>query len=118
VQLPITELSNLLDHGQQLMAHLSALRAVLIRRAADLPAGAQVQMALSQSLRSLMDSLNAAAVPAEAPDAVVHAAALADLPMQPPEQDPWPWLQRRLLVAERDGRRVGRAAATALQSLR
>jgi len=118
VQLPITELSNLLDHGQQLMAHLSALRAVLIRRAADLPAGAQVQMALSQSLRSLMDSLNAAAVPAEAPDAVVHAAALADLPMQPPEQDPWPWLQRRLLVAEREGRRVGRAAATALQSLR
>lgn len=112
VRLPVQELSNLLDHAQQTMAHLSALRSLLARRGAELdsPDG---HAAIAAALNDLRDALVRAQVPDEAPGEPP----MAVLPERPPAHDPLPWLLRRLRATTRDARRVAREAGKARAQL-
>jgi hypothetical protein len=111
VQLPIHELSRLLDHAQQLMAHLSSLRSLLTRRAAELDQP-ETHAALAEALQAMRASLLQGDVSPPSP-AVAGEPAMALLPEQPPAHNPLPWLLRRLGAAVTDARQVGRAAGEA-----
>jgi len=118
VRLPMQELSRLLDHAQQLMAHLSSLRSLLTRRAAELDQ-AEAHAALADALQALRASLlqrsdAPTALPAES---TASEPLMALLPEQPPAHNPLPWLLRRLGAAVADARQVGRAAGEAREQL-
>jgi uncharacterized membrane protein YccC len=110
VRLPLAECAALLDHGHRLMAQLSAVRAMLARRSAELPAE-EAGVAIEQALLALRRGL-------QSPPPVAAGAAernaldgLAALPLQPPQQVRLPWLQRRLQAAVDDAASMGQLAA-------
>ncbi|MEP7058144.1 MAG: FUSC family protein, partial [Caldimonas sp.] len=103
-RLPVTELAVFLDHGQRLMAHLSSVRLILVRRAAALPEP-EVGIALRAAMTELSEHL------APAPDAAPADAEARELwpdtiPEDPPTADPLPWLLRRLQLSVDAARRV------------
>lgn len=119
VRLPIAALSRLLDHAQQLMAHLSSLRGLLIRRGDEL-AQDETQAALMTGLQSMQASLldgvtapTAATVPADGPAVPM----MNQLPERPPAHHLAPWFLRRLAAACRDAEQVAHAAAAARAEL-
>lgn len=112
VQVPVQTLSNLLDHGQQTMAHLSALRSLLARRGNELD-GPTARTALHAALEAMRAALLRGQVPAEAPGEP----AMTALPERPPADDPLPWLLRRLSATTSDVRRLAREAEKARAAL-
>lgn len=103
-RLPVTELAVFLDHGQRLMAHLSSVRLILVRRAAALPEP-EVGIALRAAMTELSEHL------APVPDAAPATADARELwpdtiPEDPPTADPLPWLLRRLQLSVDAARRV------------
>lgn len=117
VQLPLLELSRLLDHAQQLMAHLSSLRSLLTRRAAELDQP-EARVALDDALQVLRSRLSAGvALETALPALTDPAAAMALLPQQPPADDPLPWLMRRLAAVKDEARQVAWAAAEVQRGL-
>lgn len=98
---PVDELSAFLDGGQRLMAHLSAVRLMLVRRSAVLenPGAAAALRAARAELASALAGPGAADPPPRRPG-------LAGLPLQPPERDLLPWLERRLAVAADEAHEV------------
>ncbi len=114
VRPPVRELSLLLDHAQSLMAHLSAIRLLLLRHRVDV-AQPQAAQALHEGARALQAAL---ALPAFSGDTAAPAAGPdSAVPERPPVQDALPWLQRRLEIALQDGLRARLAACDALARL-
>ena len=111
VQPPMIELVRALDHAQRLMAHLSSLRSILQRRAQRLPP-AETLAALASARRSIEEQLSPVAQ-----DAKPHQPSFAELPAAPVEQEPMPWLLRRLDASVHDASEAGRAARQALSAL-
>jgi uncharacterized membrane protein YccC len=110
-RLPVDEVTAFLDHGQRLLAHLSSLRLMRVRRADVLQRPEAVE-----ALRNASTELTGCLVGAAGADRRGErsgALSAAALPEETPEADPLPWLLRRLQLALDDARRV-RAAATAL----
>ncbi|MFL6664371.1 MAG: FUSC family protein, partial [Rhizobacter sp.] len=114
VRLPIAEVSELLDHAQRLMAHLSVVRLTLARGGEDLarPEAAAALQAAANALRSYLDAEQ------EPTGAGVDPPGLDRLPEAPPQKDALPWLLRRLEVTVHDAWRVHGAARAALAKLR
>jgi len=116
VRLPLREVTELLDHSQRLMAHLSVVRLMLVRRIAELNR-ADAEAALQAAAAALRPCLDPAHEGAHADDGT-DPQAVDRLPETPPARDLTPWLRRRLDVAVHDGRRIHRAARAALDKLR
>lgn len=101
------ELVVFLDHALRLMAHLSAVRLLLVRRSV---ASAEASAALGNARAAIEAALTADAGMVELPAAV-------SLPAEPVEQVALPWLSRRLRAAERDAVQAAQAARSALELL-
>jgi len=115
VRLPLREVTELLDHSQRLMAHLSVVRLMLARRGNELkgPQAAAALQKAASALRTCLDPQDDAGHVDDTHDP--HA--IENLPTMPPSLDVTPWLLRRLDVAVHDGRRIHRAARAALDKL-
>jgi uncharacterized membrane protein YccC len=116
VRLPLREVTELLDHSQRLMAHLSVVRLTLARRRDELK-GRETADALaraSQALRACLDPVQEE----RREEGDTNPDGVDRLPPTPPSLDVTPWLLRRLDVAVLDGRRIHRAARAALDKLR
>ncbi len=115
VRPPVSELMTLLDHAQRLMAHLSSLRSLLQRRRAGLSPGA---------VRAELDGARAAIDARLSLQTSVAASAhppteqyLGELPGDPADRDPLPWLMRRLDACVYDAGVTGEGARRALRRL-
>lgn len=119
VRSPVIELSTLLDHGQRLMAHLSMVRLMLAQHGTELDP--QETMAAMQAADAALQAALqlAASPPGMAPVdlPVTDASGLDLLPLQPPTDQPLPWLQRRLQAAVHDSQAVAHAARRVLAKL-
>jgi uncharacterized membrane protein YccC len=115
VRPPLPLLLSFIDHAQSLMAHLSSLRLLLIRRAAQLR-GPDTDRALDRGRGRLVKRLELDAEPYSASPRVqpLH----LELPVVPIEQAAFPWLVRRLNVAIYEADRTGQSARAALAVLR
>lgn len=114
VRPPVRELLALLDHGQGLMAQLSAIRLMRLRRRIE-PDPPETSRALQEAAQALQAAL-ALQAPAEAGAPGPRATEVA-LPAEPPAQDALPWLQRRLEISLDNARQVGEAARSVLSRL-
>ncbi len=113
VRPPVRELLKALDHAQRLMAHLSSVRSLLTRRAARLPVEA-TNAALSRAQQAIDQRL---ALDVAVNDAKTPALSIPVLPGAPVEEDPLPWLERRLEASLLDAQLSGVAARKALSEL-
>ncbi|MBV8618412.1 MAG: FUSC family protein [Curvibacter sp.] len=116
VQLPVPELTRLLDHAQRLMAHLSMVRLMRVHQGPELdqPEAVRALQDAEQTLDGLLApaTLHHDTAPAGASDS------LELLPDKPPTEDLLPWLLRRLKVTEKDAADVAQAARSALLVVR
>ena len=113
VQPPIKELVGSLDHAQRLMAHLSSLRSLLQRRVAQLEPH-QTRAALIEASQLITTELSLT------PPPQVHRRrepSHAELPASAVEQEPLPWLLRRLEASIHDATEAGSAARQAFTRL-
>lgn len=114
VRPPVEPLVRALDHAQRLMAHLSSLRSLLERRSERLPSG-ETYTALAQARTTIDEQLGLVEAPRDLrPRQPSH----AELPDAPIEQQPLPWLMRRLDASVHDASEAGAAARSALGALR
>lgn len=111
VRAPTREIIELLDRSQRFMAHLSIVRMMLINRASQL-ATRDTEQALQAARQALALEWTSARRPMTAEAA--GGGELGDLPVLPPAQDAWPWLQRRLENLTQDAAAVRHAADAAL----
>ncbi len=111
VRPPLPSLLSFIDHAQSLMAHLSSLRLLLIRRASQLR-GPDTDEALERGRGRLIKRLELDAEPYSASPRVqpLHLA----LPAVPIEHAAFPWLVRRLNIAIYEADRTGQSARGAL----
>jgi uncharacterized membrane protein YccC len=120
VRVPAQEVATLLDHGQRLMAHLSLVRMAL-SRADDPSLGDAARLALGRARQALARALApgstglSIATTAEAPalplaESTADPEDLSQLPLQAPEVDIVPWLERRLRVLVSDAHAIRGAA--------
>jgi uncharacterized membrane protein YccC len=93
VRVPDVELALMLDHAQRYMAHLSVVRLTLTRRAADLPPGF-IGPQVAATCAALQARLEAATPAHNDPDAISDEA--DSLPLESPDANLRPWVQRRL----------------------
>ncbi|HYQ14937.1 MAG TPA: FUSC family protein, partial [Polyangiaceae bacterium] len=112
VRPPVKELVIALDHAQRLMAHLSSLRSLLQRRGKGL-APAETNTALAEARRSIDDRLSLSSLP----PARAQQSSYGDVPGTSVEQEPLPWLLRRLDASVHDAAEAGAAARAALSQL-
>ncbi len=112
VRPPVKELVNTLDHAQRLMAHLSSLRSLLEHRSARLAAD-EAQAALARAHQVIEEhlSLSSRVKPQEVEQPY------GDLPGAPIDQEPMPWLRRRLDASIHDASEAGASARVALAEL-
>jgi hypothetical protein len=112
----VRELSRFLDHAQRLMAHLSVIRLLLLRRAGELnrPEVAEAMRSAAAGMSELLDPKRRFDENGAAGEAMMG---LESLPVEPLAHDPAPWLLRRLQVAAHDARRARRAAREAVTRL-
>jgi uncharacterized membrane protein YccC len=112
---PLPPLLSFIDHVQSLMAHLSSVRLLLLRRGAQLRGG-ETDQALETARRRLATRLEA--------DTEPHSASGQIQPLQirvpsvPVERAAFPWLIRRLNVAIYEAELTGQTARSALAVLR
>lgn len=112
VRPPVKELVSTLDHAQRLMAHLSSLRSLLEHRSERLAVG-EAQAALTEA-RQVIDerlSLSSRVKSQEVEQPY------GELPGAPIEQEPMPWLRRRLNASIHDASEAGATARLALAAL-
>jgi uncharacterized membrane protein YccC len=118
-RLPLADIARLLDHAQRLMAHLSSIRLTLARGSPEVREPA-VAAKLAEAAAALSARL-AAGARAGSAEAVARAVTDDDLaealPVEPPGEDPVPWLLRRLQLSVHDALRVRQAADAALERL-
>lgn len=116
VRPPSPELLAFLDRAQRLMAHLSSVRLLLVRRRERLD-GREVARAVQEARAALAAALSTSpgAASPEAPDDGDTPDAL--VPLEPPDRHLVPWLLRRVQVAVHDGARAGEAARASLRAL-
>ncbi|RYZ09875.1 MAG: hypothetical protein EOO73_03060 [Myxococcales bacterium] len=114
VRPPVRELVSALDHAQRLMAHLSSVRSLLTRRRASLPP-AETSAALVRARQLISERLAADPV---LDDARPPSLSSFHLPGMPVEQEPLPWLERRLDASLHDARLAGASARAALEQLK
>jgi uncharacterized membrane protein YccC len=114
VRPPTRELRELVERAQILLAHLSSVRFLLLRRRLrrDDPDTAAALTATAEALQAHL----ALQEPAPTIDRG-QAASEAELPPEPADKEPLPWLLRRLHVTVYDAARVGDAARTLLAKL-
>jgi uncharacterized membrane protein YccC len=113
VRPPVEPLVRALDHAQRLMAHLSSLRSLLERRGERLPSG-ETYTALAQARATIDQQLGLVEAARDArPRELSH----AELPGMPVEEQPLPWLLRRLDASVHDATEAGAAARLALVEL-
>jgi uncharacterized membrane protein YccC len=112
VRPPVEELVLALDHAQRLMAHLSSLRSLLQRRAQRLPTG-EASEVLAEARRRVDEHLSR--IPP--PERRARQASYGELPLAPVEQEPLPWLLRRLDASVHDAKEAGVAIRAALRRL-
>lgn len=117
VRPPVHELAMLLDRSHRLMAHLSAVRLMLVRRSTVLenPAAAGALQEARARLGTLLE-MPGREEPCSG-SSTARQPELAPLPPQPPAQDLLPWLLRRLQVTVDEAREVRREAARTLERL-
>ncbi len=115
VRLPQAELTRLLDHAHRLMAHLSAIRLMLVRRARALDSG-EAEVALAQARERLQGWLQLPVV--ETAGDAAAPVTIGSLPSEKPEYNPMPWLLRRLQLAAQDAEAVGRCAEAVCKGAR
>jgi uncharacterized membrane protein YccC len=113
VRPPVEPLVRALDHAQRLMAHLSSLRSLLERRGERLPSG-ETYTALAQARTSIDQQLGLVDA---ARDGRPRDPSYAELPAAPIEEQPLPWLLRRLDASVLDATEAGAAARLALAEL-
>lgn len=116
VRIPLRPLSAFLDHGQRLMAHLSVIRLMLMRRMAELDAAETAQL-LESTRADLLRELDLAAAHASTDAQAAALQGLESLPEQPPMNELMPWLRRRLQVTVRDAEQTRAAARVSLDTL-
>jgi len=115
VRPPLPLLLSFIDHSQSLMAHLSSLRLLLLRRAEQLR-GQETDQALETGRARLHKRLD---VDAEPHSASPRAQPLhIELPAVPVDRAAFPWLVRRLNVAIYEADHTGQSARRALALLR
>lgn len=112
VRPPVKDLVLALDHAQRLMAHLSSLRSLLRRRSQRLPTG-DANEALARA-STIVDEQLSLLPPRErrAPSA-----SYSELPGTAVEQEPLPWLLRRLDASIHDATQAGIAIRRAFEQL-
>jgi uncharacterized membrane protein YccC len=115
VRPPLPVLVSFIDHAQSLMAHLSSLRLLLLRRAEQLR-GEQTDRALDETRVRLAKRLEIDAAPYSMSPRIqpLH----LELPSVPAERSAFPWLLRRLNVSIYEADRAGECGRTALGLLR
>lgn len=115
VRPPLPLLLAFIDHAQSLMAHLSSLRLMLLRRAESLR-GPDTDRALDTGRTRLAKRLAVDVEPFSAPPGMqpLH----IELPAVPVERAPFPWLVRRLNVAIYEAELTGQSARSALALLK
>jgi len=115
VRPPLPALVSFIDHAQSLMAHLSSLRLMLVRRADQLR-GAEAERALGEARPRIAKRLELDAAPHSiSPQAQpLH----LELPPVPADSAAYPWLVRRLNVSIYEADRTGQAGRAALALLR
>lgn len=113
VRPPARALLGFVDEAQRLMAHLSSVRLLLVRRRTQL--GGDEARAAIAGARDAVDALLAPGRSAPPGD---EAPLELDEPAQPPQELALPWLLRRLRVTVRDAGRVARAAGVAVGALK
>jgi uncharacterized membrane protein YccC len=111
VRPPLGLLVRALEHGQRLMAHLSSLRSLVQRREAQLPR-AETRAALLSARHSIDEQLSLTPPSSARPRPVD-----AEPPARSVDDDPLPWLVRRLEAALQDASLAGQAARDALAAL-
>jgi len=116
VRVPVRELSGFIDHAQRLMAHLSVIRMMLVRRSAELDR-AQADAALQSASARLATHLDPKQRAEDGAAPVLTALGLESLPAEPPLNDPTPWLLRRLQVTVHDARQARQAARAVVARL-
>jgi uncharacterized membrane protein YccC len=115
VRPPLPVLVSFIDHAQSLMAHLSSLRLLLLRRAEQLQ-GEQADRALDETRLRLAKRLEVEAAPYSMSPRIqpLH----LELPSVPAEHSAFPWLLRRLNVSIYEADRTGETGRAALSLLR
>jgi uncharacterized membrane protein YccC len=113
VRPPVKDLVHALDHAQRLMAHLSSVRSLLQRRGEQLTPS-DTAAALAEARDALIERLS---VSAPATALRPRQPSQAELPGNPVEQAPLPWLVRRLQACVYDANEAGTAARQALAEL-
>lgn len=113
VRPPVRELVSALDHAQRLMAHLSSVRSLIRRRVARLPAE-ETKRALAEARELIAARLS---LSAPAGSVATHGLSIPELPVTSVEQEPLPWLERRLEASLHDAQLAGAAAREALRQL-
>jgi MFS family permease len=113
VRPPVKPLVSALDHAQQLMAHLSSLRSLLVRRASHLPPG-ETDEALAAARQAIAAHLS---LPGVVSTTEASAETATEAPRTTVDESPLPWLLRRLEAARHDANATGRAAREALSQL-
>lgn len=115
VRPPLPALLSFIDHAQSLMAHLSSLRLLLLRRAEQLRSP-DTDEALETARLRLAKRLEVDAAPHSASPRIqpLH----IELPAVPAERAAFPWLVRRLNVAIYEADLTGQTARGALAVLR
>jgi uncharacterized membrane protein YccC len=115
VRPPIRLFLGFIDHAQGLMAHLSSLRLILIRRSTQLE-GEPTMDALSEARRRIGARL---ALDDRAPMSQPHVQPIQiEPPSVPADRAAFPWLVRRITISVHAAERTGQAARAALDELR
>lgn len=113
VRPPVRELSAFIERAQILLAHLSSVRLIMVRRREQLDRKS-LDTALTEARAALRALL---AVQVSAPLSRPPQPSELDLPFEPPERQALPWLTRRLKIALYDAAKVGAEARVTLQKL-
>jgi uncharacterized membrane protein YccC len=115
VRAPIDRFLSFIDHAQGLMAHLSSLRLLLLRRAEQLRGG-DTEAALAEARRRLGKRLELSDAPALS-QPPIHPIQI-ELPSLPADRAAFPWLMRRLNISLHEAERTGETARAALAEMR
>lgn len=113
VRPPVRELSAFIERAQILLAHLSSVRLIMVRRRDQLDKES-LELALGEARAALRALL---AVRVQAPISRPPQPSELDLPFEPPERQALPWLTRRLKIALYDAAKVGAEARVTLEKL-
>jgi len=117
VRVPVVELTTMIDNAQRVMAHLSVIRLMLVRRRGEIDRP-EVPAAVQSAAGRLAGLLDPRKLAEGDPPQMPTVLGLESLPVEPPMSDPVPWLLRRLQVAAIEAGKVRRASRATLGALK